>query len=368
MAHQIGRLLRFLVRRVPGLGGDEEMFSRNHGWVMGRTPLILSLWVGFVLAPWNLLEAEDLVSKAKEEKRIVLYHTTNVPDTQRILEGFRKRYPFIEVETYRATGEKLIQRVSTEVKAGRNLADVYIISGFQTWLLKGMGLLSPYKSPEGGKVHAALKDPQGYWTGIYWNLEVLAYHTTMVPSSEAPRKWEDLLNPRWRGQIGLEEEDVNWYTAILHLMGEEKGKDFMRRLAKQQPQIRAGHTLLAQLLAAGEFAIAPTIRVHQVEQMKGKGAPVEWVAIEPLAPNPPVCLSLPKNPSRPNAAKVFIDFLLSKEGQAIIYELKRNPSRTDVDQPVPRAAKIKLMEMDYDQVTKNYGRYAKEFREIFSVR
>ena len=140
---------------------------------------------------------------------------------------------------------------------------------------------------------------------MYWNLEVLAYNTKMVPGSEIPKTWEDLLAPRWKGQIGLEEEDVDWYTAILQLMGEEKGKDFMRGLAAQRPQIRTGHTLLAQLIGAGEFALAPTIRIHQAETMRLKGAPIEWTAIEPLAPNPPISISIAKNAVHPNMARLF---------------------------------------------------------------
>ncbi len=314
------------------------------------------------------VDGQEWLEKAKEEKKVVLYHTTNVPDTRDIIQGFRKKYPFVEVESYRATGEKLFHKITTEVKAGRHLADAYMISGLQTWLLKDAGLLSPFKSPEREKVDPALKDKLGYWTGVYWNLEVLGYNTQMVSAAEVPKKWEDLLTPRWKGQIGLEEEDVNWYTMILHLMGEEKGKAYARQLAKQQLQIRAGHTLMAQLLAAGEFALTLTIRTHSAEDLKGKGAPIEWSAIEPLAPNPPVSVSLPTNPPHANTGKLFIDFILSREGQEIIAKLKRNPSRTDVDQPVPRAAKIKLVEIDHDVVAKNYGRYAKEFREIFGVR
>ena len=314
------------------------------------------------------IHAQDWLANAQIEKKLVLYHSPNVPDTQNILTGFRKKYPFIEVETYRASGEKLLQKITMEARAGKNLSDAYLLSGFQTWLLKAMGLLLPYASPEREKVLAALKDSDGYWTGVYWNLEVLTYNTRMVRGPEAPKTWEDLLAPRWKSQIALEEEDVDWYTAMLQLMGEEKGKVFMRRLAAQQPQIRTGHTLLAQLIGAGEFAIAPTIRIHQAETMRLKGAPIEWTAIEPLAPNPPISASIPKNASRPNAAKLFTDYVLSREGQMIISQLNRNPSRTDVPQPVPRAAKIRLMTMDYDQVAKNYGRYATEFREIFSVR
>lgn len=316
----------------------------------------------------DALYAQDWLEKAKEERKLVLYHVTNVPDTAPIIAGFRQKYPFMEVENYRATGEKMFQRITTEVMAGRHPADAYIISGLQTWLLKERGLLGAYKSPEREKVDTALKDEAGFWTGLYWNLEVLGYNTKTVSPKDVPKKWEDLLLPIWKGQIGLEEEDVNWYTMILQLMGEEKGREYARKLARQQPQLRAGHTLLAQLLVAGEFSIAPTTRIHGAEDYKTKGAPIDWTAIEPLAPNPPICVSLPKNPPRPNAAKLFIDFMLSREGQKIIYGLRRNPSRTDVEQPVPRAAKIKLLKLDYEKVAKEYGRYAKEFREIFSHR
>lgn len=309
--------------------------------------------------------AQDWTVKAREEKSLVLYHTTNVPDTQKILDGFRQRAPYLAVEPFRATGEKLIQRLTTEIKAGRHLADVYIISGLQAWLLKDAGYIAPYRSPERERVNPALKDRDGYWSGIYWNLEVLGYHTKLAPAHEVPKRWEDLANPRWKGLVGLEEEDVQWYASILQLLGEEKGKELMRRIAQQRPQIRRGHTLLGQLMAAGEFALVPTLRVHEAEALKRKGAPVDWHAIEPLAPNPPVCVMLPKGAPRPNAAKVFIDYILSRDGQEIIRQMDRNSSRVDVEQPIARVTKVKLMEMDWEKVQKNYARYATEFRELF---
>src|SRR6185295_1722135 len=174
------------------------------------------------------LHAQEPSVNIQAEKKLVLYHSPNVPDTEIILAGFRKKYPFVEVETYRSSGEKLIQKITAEARAGKQFADAYLLSGFQTWLLKSMGMLAAYSSPEREKVLPALKDQDGYWTGVYWNLEVLAYNTKMVAGPEIPKAWEDLLAPRWKGQIGLEEEDVDWYTAILQLKGEEKGKDFMR--------------------------------------------------------------------------------------------------------------------------------------------
>jgi iron(III) transport system substrate-binding protein len=319
--------------------------------------------------PWQgAWAAGEASSLAQKERKVVVYNTTTAPDMAAIAQGFRKKYAFAEVEGYRGTGEKLLQRITTEIKAGQNLADVYLISGLQTWLLKDMNLLTAYRSPEREKIAAALRDREGYWTGVYWNLEVLGHNRKLVPDREVPARWEDLLAPRWKGQIGIEEDDVYWYTMILHLMGQEKGRNYARELAKQQLQVRAGHSLVAQLLGAGEFQLTPTIRVQTAEDLKSKGAPVEWSAIAPLAPNPPVAISLPKNTARPNMAKLYIDYVLSQEGQRIMASFKRNPTRSDVEPPVARVAKVKLLEMDHDDLAKNYGRYSKEFREIFGIR
>jgi len=338
-------------------------FTSSH-WSVGVAFCLLA----GALSNVDATAASDSLGAAQSEKKVVVYHTTTLPDTAALAQGFKKKYPFAEVDNYRGTGEKLLQRITTEIRAGQNLADVYIISGLQTWLLRDMGLLNIYRSPEREKVRAPLRDQQGYWTGVYWNLEVLGYNTRLVAERDVPKKWEDLLAPRWKGQIGLEEDDVYWYTMMLHLMGPEKGRNYLRQLAKQQIQVRAGHSLVAQLIGAGEFYITPTIRVQTAEDLKSKGAPVEWAPIPPLVPNPPVAISLAKNAPRPNLAKLYVDYVLSQEGQKILATFKRNPTRTDVELPVPRVAKVKLVEMDSDDLAKNYGRYTKEFGELFGVR
>jgi iron(III) transport system substrate-binding protein len=247
------------------------------------------------------------------------------------------------------------------------LADAYLISGLQTWVLNDMGYLARYESPERTRIRPALRDRQGYWTGVLWNLGVLGYNVRMAPRPDVPRIWQDLLQPRWKGQIGLEAEDVSWYLFIQQLMGPENGKAFLQQLAKQQPQVRSGHNLIAQLLTGGEFALAPTARVHRIEEAKAQGAPVDWTAIEPLAPEPPVCISLPKNPPRPNAGKLFIDFILSAEAQEILFHQKRIPARLDTPLPIARLLQIKLVDIEYDREAKHYARHARDYRDIFAV-
>jgi iron(III) transport system substrate-binding protein len=319
------------------------------------------------LCPLHWVYGQDLVVKAQEEKKFVLYHSTGIEDTQQILNLFRKRYPFLQVENHRLSSQKLFQRIVSEVRAGHNLADAYIISGAETWLVKDMGFLAPYASPERSRIRPTLMDRQGYWTGILWNLGVLGYNTRMVSQDRLPKRWEDLLQPHWKGLIGLEAEDVTWYLFMMKLMGNQKGRAFMTQLARQQPQVRSGYNLVAALLVAGEFALVPTARVHRVEQAKMEGAPVDWIAIEPLTPEPPVCVSLPKSAPRPNAGKLFIDFVLSKPAQELLYQLKRIPSRTDAPQPVARLAQVKLIDAEFEKEIANFARYTKEYREIFGV-
>ena len=130
-----------------------------------RTRCKQSLWAGgfaicllAVSVPsWSATAASDLSGTVQGEKKLVVYHTTTLPNTGAIAQGFKKKYPFAEVENYRGTGEKLLQRITTEVRAGQNLADVYIISGLQTWLMKDMGLLNIYRLP-GAQRQARLLD------------------------------------------------------------------------------------------------------------------------------------------------------------------------------------------------------------------
>jgi iron(III) transport system substrate-binding protein len=154
--------------------------------------------------------------------------------TQQILDRFRKRYPFLQLENHRVPRVKIIQRITTEIRAGRGLADAYIISGLETWLLKDMGYLAVYNSPERVKIRPVLRDRQGYWTGMLWNLGVLGYNTNIVSPAAVPKTWQDLLQPRWKGQIGLEAEDVSWYIFMLHLMGEEKHRSTRSSLIRSR--------------------------------------------------------------------------------------------------------------------------------------
>ena len=119
------------------------------------------------------------------------------------------------------------------------------------------GLLSPYQSPERKAVNDIHKDKEGYWTGLYANLEFWAYNKKLVPAADVPKNREDLLAPKWQEKIGLDSGSAGTvrYIIDLHVLGQEKGRAYMQRLAKQKVQLRRGPSLIAELLAAGELRL-----------------------------------------------------------------------------------------------------------------
>ncbi len=307
------------------------------------------------------------IEKAKEEGQVLLYGTMQISQMRVVIDAFEKKYPFLKVKHYRTNSDKLVQKVFTEVRAGRHLADVYQIRGTRLMRLQRAGLLSHFESPERKYIRDIYKDTKGYWAGVYANLEFIGYNTELVRPEDVPKSHKDLLNPKWKGKIALDTSDVEWYITQIHVLGEEKAKDFMKKFAQQDIQLRRGHTLLAQLLAAGEFAMIMTLRDNTAYNMMKNGAPIDWVAMEPVIPNPPNGISLPRQPPHPNAGKLFVNFMLSKEGQRVMRSLGRNITRTDVDPVSERVKSLKYGKIDWGDYIGNYNRYEKDFRGFFNI-
>lgn len=157
-----------------------------------------------------------------------------------------------------------------------------------------------------------------------------------------------------------------WFTGFLNFRGEEKGKEYMKKLAAQRPAFQTGATLINQLVAAGEFPIgASDVYSHNVEAMKEKGAPIEWVpAAEPIVTGlKPICLS--SRALHPNAGKLFVDFALSKEGQELIRSFSRIPDRGDVQSDPPYLKNGVKLYPASPRWGDSYSQRVKEFREIF---
>jgi iron(III) transport system substrate-binding protein len=273
-----------------------------------------------------------IIEAAKREGQVVFYTPLNITDSQALLQRFERKYPFIKTELLRMSAEPLLNRILTEDRAGRSIVDV--INNNVINALKRAKLLAPYRSSEQQAYPNAFTDPEGYWVSLNSNYYVLGYNSKLVSAKDAPVDWADLLQPKWKGRIGMDQEEFEWFAALGDAWGRERALKFHRALAQQQIHWRKGHTLISQLIAAGEFPVG-IVYAHRAESMKKSGAPIEWVkTTNPvLATLTPAALAT-KAP-HPNAAKLLIDFLLSKEAQQMLVAANRVSGRTDVEPIVP---------------------------------
>lgn len=271
----------------------------------------------------------EVIEGAKKEGKVQIYGVLNLTSSRPVFKAFEKKYPFLQVQQYKASSNRMVNRLLTEHRAKTYLVDVIQFNIVEQLLLLEAGIGAPYHSPERKHFPSAFKDKEGFWTAIYYFAYTIGYNPQMVPSSDVPRTWEDLLHSRWRDNIGLEDYAVNWYGNMLLALGDEKGRSFMTRLSKQNPRIVDGPSLMAQLMAAGEFPIG-VARSHRMEIFKQNGAPLEWVRnIDPMVQQSSV-IGLANHAPHPNAAKLLIDFMLSEEAQESLSKQNRMVARRGV--------------------------------------
>jgi iron(III) transport system substrate-binding protein len=273
--------------------------------------------------------AARIAAEGRREGQVAMYTSLNLKDSVPITEAFEKRTG-IKVQLWRASSEKVLQRGVTEARGGRFAADIFETNGPEMEALYREKLLEEFYSPHFTDLPAAAFPRHRHWVADRFNFFTIGYNTNLVKPEEVPRSYQDLLLPRWAGKVGLEGSDVDWFGSMVKYMGEAKGLDFFRNLAATRPQIRTGHTLMAELLASGEFPIAATIYNHNVERLVVKGAPVRWKAIEPTFGRPNA-IGVARRAQHPYAALAFCDFMLSREGQQILKQRNRVPASLSVE-------------------------------------
>jgi iron(III) transport system substrate-binding protein len=315
-------------------------------------------------AAWAQQDAERRLEGARREHEVVWYTAMNTPDAEPLRKAFQKRHPFLQLTILRQPGEKIRTRILTEARAGRHLWDVVSFNHLDMDALDQEGLLASYASPEArtGYPEGAV-DPHGRWAAIYVRQYVIGYNTRAVPAGAAPKAWRDLLEPRWKAKFAMDENETEWYGAMLDYLGRDRGVAYMRALAGQSPQLRRGHSLLSKLLVAGDFPLA-LVHAAEMEEAKKTGAPVDWVrTLDPIVTSPSQVAISAKAP-HPDGARRLVDLLLSVEGQAIIRARGRVPARTDLPAEGAPDAGLKLHYVD-PKLAREMDRNEREFREIF---
>jgi iron(III) transport system substrate-binding protein len=303
---------------------------------------------------------EQLITGAKKEGKLVVYASATAPQLQMYFAAFNKKYPFIKTEFFRTGKQKLVTKILFEEQAKQHIADLIHTSVIETNILKKRGALSRHVPNEAGSYPSQYKDPEGFWTSAYASGTLMGFNSLQVKRAEAPKTYDDLLNPRWKNSIAIDSNKIEWFAMLLKL----KGRPFMEKLAAQAPTLRDGNTLVLQLLAAGEFPVAAGVYEYSVEDMKQKGAPVDWIGLEPVITYT-VAVSLSSQPPRPFAAKLFIEWLLSKEGQEVVNQFGRVPIRDDVESRYGKILKQhKLLMTDVDLGQKE-AEVNETFRKLF---
>jgi iron(III) transport system substrate-binding protein len=270
-----------------------------------------------------------LADEAKKQREVVMYTSLNLKDSVPLTEAFEKKTG-IKVQLWRASSEKVLQRAITEARAGRFSPDILETNGPEMEALYRENILEEFYSPHFRDLPGAAFPRHRHYVADRFNFFTIGYNTNLVKAAEVPNSYEELVHPRWAGRVGIEGSDVDWFGALVKSMGEEKGLAFFRKLADSKPQIRTGHTLMAELVASGEIPLAATLYNHNVERLIVKGAPVKWKAIQPTFGRPNA-IGVAKRAPHPHAAMVFVDFMLSKEGQTILKERNRVPASLSVD-------------------------------------
>ena len=312
-------------------------------------------------------EKEKLLEGAKKEGQLVIYTGMDAEEANVFAREFEKKYPSIKTDLFRASGEKVLTKLLTEYRAKTFRADIFQVSVIQTIQFKNEGFLQKYVSPESNFYPDSFKDPEGYWNSFYLLPYAITYNTNAVSPGEAPKSYEDLLNPKWKGKIGLEAEQYQWFFHLLKIMGKEKGMAFMGRLAEQNLDLRAGHSLILQLVVAGEIPISVVLYANQVEFFKRtKRAPIEWVRFKGPTITAINAISIPARAPHPNAAKLFVDFGLSREGQEILGKFNRVPARPDVPPDPPNLVEgLTLYPARPEELVKNYDETVALFKKTF---
>jgi iron(III) transport system substrate-binding protein len=281
-------------------------------------------------------------------------------DANPLLAAFEKKHA-IKVKMWRAVNQKLVQRALAEARAGQLAADAFEGSGPGLEILHQEGLLEEFYSPAFADIpREAFPRHRGYAPD---NLlfTVMGYNTKLVPPADVPASYEDLLAPKWRGKIGIESSNVAWFAAVVQAMGEEKGLAYFRALAASGPQVRSGHTLLTELVAAGEIPIALTVYNQAVDKLKEKGAPLDWKALQPAFGRADG-IALVKTAQHPHAALLFADFVLSPEGQRFIKQASRVPVNRRVDTSFDKG---EFRIIDLAALLKNWDKWESRWQSLF---
>jgi iron(III) transport system substrate-binding protein len=305
---------------------------------------------------------ERLLEGAKKEGELTVYHA--YPQLIAVTNAFTKKYG-IKVKNWRSGSEAILQRVVSESRGKKYDVDIIHDNAPESEAMHREGLLQAVASPYLKDIIPAAIPAHRESVGIAIDVYSAAYNTNSIKKEELPKTYRDLLDPKWKGRLGVEAEDQGWFATLVNTMGEQEGlKLFSDIVATNGISVRKGHSLLASLVASGEVPLALSVYSWTPDVLKEKGAPIQGLLIEPVV-GQFSSISMAKRAPHPNAAALFYDFMLT-EGEQILSDMKFVPTSKKVKSPIPENVTIKFV--DPVQALENQDKWVKTYQNILGAK
>jgi ABC-type Fe3+ transport system substrate-binding protein len=321
----------------------------------------------YVLTPSFALADPKVIEAAKKEGELIWWSTIAQDQSQKIIDQFMQRYPFVKASYWRSGSVGLHNKVMIEARAGRSNFDVVSQTSPEFILeLKQKKLIAAYHSPERDHFSEDLKDKDGFWTGTYALPTGLGFNTQQVKREDVPKSYQELLDPKWKSRkVSVDDESFELLAGLIQAWGQSGAVEYLKKLAAQEPVIGRGHSQRTQLLAAGEFPMAIAY-THTIEWSKSQGTSVDWVNLEPVVIKFDGIM-LGSQAAHPNSGKLFIDFILSQRGQELLQSFRRVTLRNGVEPNPPRLIKGFKRVVLHPEKTQDAKQNLKLYRAIFGL-
>jgi len=323
-----------------------------------------------LVAAWGLWSgtagAQSLAEAARKEGKVVIYGSLESGIMDEIEKAFTKKYG-IAIDYFRASSNKTLDRVLTEARAGRSQSDVVVTNRGPMLLLKKENIFAKYVSPETANFPDNVKDPDGLLSPIYRMVIVgILYNTKLVKPGDAPKSLDDLLGPKWKGKWVMPDPSRHFTTGVwLHNFDEIYGKDwlaFVKRMADSKPILAESFIPSVQKVISGE-ALAGITYIKYVYIFGKDGAPLDYVRLPKMLADGHHVGITAKAP-HPNAARLFEDFFISREGMQILAREGEFVTAKGLYPPIKGAESIKAIPMD-EMSRDEYKKWSGEMRKLF---
>src|SRR5688572_30604726 len=298
---------------------------------------------------------------ASHEGALTLYTTIAEKDLPTLIQPFESEYG-ITVTVWRAGTDRVLQRTMAEAAAGRHDVDVIHFGSPEMEALARENILVPIDSPVHADLEPGSVPAHKKWAATLLSVWVQAYNTKLLTREELPTSYAELLDPKWKGKLGIEAKDQDWFASVVDVMG---GGDvglryFQQLVATNGVSVRLGHTLLTNMVISGEVPLGLTVYNYMPEQAKKKGAPIDWFALEPAFARSNA-VGVAASAPHPKAARLLYDYLLGEDAQQHFVSMEYVPSNTRVGSPLEG---VKILQVDPVRTLDENEKWTRLFDEI----